>query len=201
MRVEEESEKAVLKLNIQKTNIMASGPITSWQINGKQWKQWQTSFSWVPKITADGDCNHEIKRHLLLGRKVMTNLDSIFKTKKLLCQQRLSAEELMLLNCGVGEDSWESLGLKEYPTSFSSVQSLSHVRLFATPWIAARQASLFITNSRSSLRLTIIESVMPSNNLILRHPLLLLPPISPSIRVFCNESTLHEVAKILEFQL
>ena len=73
---------------------------------------------------------------------------------------------------------------------FSSVQSLRRVRLFATPWIAARQASLSITNSRSSLRLTSIESVMPSSHLILCHPLLLLPPIPSSIRVFSNESTL-----------
>ena len=74
---------------------------------------------------------------------------------------------------------------------FSSVQSLSRVRLFATPWMAARQASLSITNSRSSLRLTFIESVMPSSHLILCRPLLLLPPIPPSIRVFANESTLR----------
>ena len=72
-----------------------------------------------------------------------------------------------------------------------SDQSLSHVRLFATPWITARQASLSITNSRSSLRLTSTESVMPSSNFILCRPLLLLPPIPPSIRVFSNESTLH----------
>ena len=74
---------------------------------------------------------------------------------------------------------------------FSSVQSLSCVRLFATPWFAACQASLSITNSQSSLRLTSIESVMPSSNLILCCPLLLLPPIPPSIRVFSNESTLR----------
>ena len=74
---------------------------------------------------------------------------------------------------------------------FSSVQSLSRVQLFATPWIASRQASLSITNSRSSLRLTSIESVMPSSHLILCRPLLLLPPIPPSIRVFSNESTLR----------
>ena len=73
---------------------------------------------------------------------------------------------------------------------FSSVQSLSHVRLFSTPWIAARQASLSITNSRSSLRLTSIESVMPSSHLILCRPLLLLPSIFPSIRVFSNELVL-----------
>ena len=76
-------------------------------------------------------------------------------------------------------------------TLFSSVQSLSCVRLFATPWIAARQAPLSITNSRSLLRLTSIELVMPSSHLILCHPLLLLPPIPPSIRVFSNESTLR----------
>ena len=74
---------------------------------------------------------------------------------------------------------------------FSSVQSLSHVRLFATPWIAARQVSLSITNSRSSLGLTSIKSVMPSSHLILCCPLLLQPPIPPSIRVFSNESTLR----------
>ena len=74
---------------------------------------------------------------------------------------------------------------------FSSVQSLSHVRLFATPWIAAHQASLSITNSRSSLRLTSVESVMPSSHLILCRPLLLPPPIPTSIRVFSNESTLR----------
>ena len=74
---------------------------------------------------------------------------------------------------------------------FSSVQSLSRVWLFATPWITERQASLSITNSRSSLKLMSIESVMPSSHLILCHPLLLLPPIPPSIRVFSSESTLH----------
>ena len=81
--------------------------------------------------------------------------------------------------------------LFDCPVQFSSVQSLSHVRLFVTPWIAARQASLSITNSWSSLRLTSVESVMPSSHLILGRPLLLLPPIPPSIRVFSNESTLH----------
>ena len=80
---------------------------------------------------------------------------------------------------------------KGYTPFISSVQSLSRVRLFATPWITARQASLSITNSWSSLRLMSIESVMPSSHLILCRPLLLLPPIPPSIRVFSNESTLH----------
>ena len=78
-----------------------------------------------------------------------------------------------------------------FPSQFSSVQSLSHVWLFVTPWIAARQASLSITNSQSSPRLLSIESVMPSNHLILCHPFLLLPLIPPSISVFSNESTLR----------
>ena len=82
-------------------------------------------------------------------------------------------------------------GIIQFFVQFSSAQSLSHVQLFVTPWITARQASLSITNSRSSLKLTSIESVMPSSHLILRRPLLLLPPIPPSIRVFSNESTLH----------
>ena len=73
-----ESEKVGLKLNIQKTKIMASGPITSWEIDGET----ESDFIfWAPKITADGDCSHEIKRRLLLGRKVMSNLDSIFKSR------------------------------------------------------------------------------------------------------------------------
>ena len=78
----------------------------------------------------------------------------------------------------------------QFDSQFSSVQSLSHVRLFATPWITACQASLSITNSWSLFKLMLIESVMPSSHLILCHPLLLLPPIPPSIRVFSNESTL-----------
>ena len=78
MKVKEESEKVGLKLNIQKTKNMASSPITAWQIDGKQWKQWETIFL-GSKITADGHCYHEIKRHFLLGRKAMTNLDSILK--------------------------------------------------------------------------------------------------------------------------
>ena len=89
MKVKEESEKVGLKLNIQKTKIMASSPITSWQIDGET-VETVTDFIFLgSKITADGDCSHEIKRHLLLGRKVMTNLDSILKSRKtLLCQQR-----------------------------------------------------------------------------------------------------------------
>ena len=88
MKVKEESEKADLKLNIQKTKIMASSPITSWQIDGET-VETVTDFIFMgSKISAGGDCSHKIKRCLLLGRKVMTNLDSICKTETLLCQQR-----------------------------------------------------------------------------------------------------------------
>ena len=81
MKVKVESEKAGLKLNIQKMKIMASGPITSWQIDGETLETVVYFIFWGSKITADGDCSHEIKRCLLLGRKVMTNLDSIFKSR------------------------------------------------------------------------------------------------------------------------
>ena len=88
MKVKEESEKAGLKLNIQETKIIASGPITSWQIDGETVKIVADFIFGSSKITADGDCSHEIKRHLLLGRKVITNLDSILKTEILLYQQK-----------------------------------------------------------------------------------------------------------------
>ena len=88
MKLKEESEKVGLKLNIQKTKIMASGPIISWQIDGETVETVSDFIFLGSKITADGDCSHEIKRCLLLGRKVMTNLDSILKsTETLLCQQ------------------------------------------------------------------------------------------------------------------
>ena len=85
MKVKEESEKVGLKLNIQKTKIIASGAITSWQIDGETVETVSDFIFWGSKITGDGDCSHEIKRHLLLGRKVMTNLDSILKAETLLC--------------------------------------------------------------------------------------------------------------------
>ena len=88
MKVKEKSEKVGLKLNIQKTKIMAYGPITSWEIDGETVETVSDFIFLGSKITADGDCSHEIKRSLLLGRKAMTNLDSILKTETLLCQQR-----------------------------------------------------------------------------------------------------------------
>ena len=122
MKVKGENEEVGLKLNIQKTNIMAPGPITSWEIDGETVETVADFIFLGSKITADGDCSHEIKRYLLLGRKVMTNLDSILKSRDItlstkLClvkamvfpvvmyQCKLSTKELMLLNCGVREDS------------------------------------------------------------------------------------------------
>ena len=128
MKVKEESEKVGLKLNDQKTKIMASGPITSWQIDGETLETVSDFILGGSKITADGDCSHEIKRRLLLERKVMTNLDSIFKSRDITlstkvrlvkaivflvvmygCEswtiRKLRAKELILLKCGVEEDS------------------------------------------------------------------------------------------------
>ena len=88
MKVKEESEKVGLKVNIQKMKIKASGPITSWEIDGETVETVSDLISLGSKITADGDFSHEIKRRLLLGRKVMTNLDSVFKSRDITCQQR-----------------------------------------------------------------------------------------------------------------
>ena len=96
MNVKEESEKFGLKLNIQKTKIMASGPITSWQIDGETMET-VTYFIFLGfKITADGDCSHEIKRRLLLGRKVMTNLDSIFKSRDIILPTKVYLVKAMV---------------------------------------------------------------------------------------------------------
>ena len=129
MKVKEESEKVGLKLNLQKTNILASSPITSWQIDRETMETVRDFILGGSKITADGDCSHEIQRYLLLGRKAMTNLDSILKSRDITlptnvhlvkamffqvvlyrCEswtikRKLSHEELMLLNFGVGDDS------------------------------------------------------------------------------------------------
>ena len=138
MKVKEESEKVCLKLNIQKTKIMASGPITSWQIDGETVTNFILGGS---KIIADGDCSHEIKRCLLLGRKVMTKLESIFKSRDITLPTKVhliddfssshvwmweleykeswAPKNWCFWTVGVGEDSWESLGLQGDPTSQS----------------------------------------------------------------------------------
>ena len=96
MKVKEESEKVGLKLNIQKTKIMASGPITSWKIDGETMETVADFNFWGSKITADGDCSHEIKRHLLLGRKVMTNLDNILKSRGIILPTKIHLVKAMV---------------------------------------------------------------------------------------------------------
>ena len=107
MKVKEETEKAGLKLNIQKIKIMASGPITSWQIDGETMET-ETDFIFLgPKITANGDCSHEIKRHLLLGRKAMTNLDSILKSRDITLPTKVHLVKAMVFPVVIyGCESW-----------------------------------------------------------------------------------------------
>ena len=132
-KVKEESEKVGLKLNIQKTKIMASRPITSWQIDGETMETVSDFIFLGSKITTDGDCSHEIKRHLLLGRKVMTNLDSIFKSRGITLPTKVHLVKtvvfpVVMYGCEswtiekaeqqrIDEDSLESLGLQGDPTS------------------------------------------------------------------------------------
>ena len=107
MKVKEESEKIDLKLNIQKTKIMASGPITSWQIDGETMETVTDFILRGSKITVDGDCSHEIKRHLLLGRKVMTNLDSILKSRDITLPTKVSLVKAMVFPMFMyGCESW-----------------------------------------------------------------------------------------------
>ena len=107
MKVKEESEKVGLKLNVQKTEIMASGPITSWEIDGETMET-VTEFIFLgSRITADGDCSHEIKRHLLLGRKVMTNLDSILKSRDITLPTKVHLVKAMVFPVVMyGCESW-----------------------------------------------------------------------------------------------
>jgi len=135
MKMKEESEKVGLKLNIQKTESMASGPTTSWHLDGEIVETVADFIFEGSKVTADGDCSHEVKRCILLWRKVMTNLDSILKRRDITLPteahlvkalvfprvmygfdswiiKKTECQRMMLLNCGVGEDSWESLGLQ-----------------------------------------------------------------------------------------
>ena len=107
MKVKEESEKVGLKLNIQKTKIMASGPITSWQIDGETLETEAAFIFLGSKITADGDCNHEIKRRLLLGRKVMTNLGSILKSRDITLSTKVYLIKAMVFPVVMyGSESW-----------------------------------------------------------------------------------------------
>ena len=108
MNVKEESEKVGLKLNIQKTKIMASGPITSWEIDGETVEIVSDFTFWGSKITADGECSHEIKRHLIFGRKVMTNLDNILKSRDITLSTKVRLVKAMVFPVVMyGCESWD----------------------------------------------------------------------------------------------
>ena len=137
MKVKEESEKVGLKFNIQKTKIMASGPITSWQIDGETMETWRDFILGGSKITADGDCSHEIKRCLLLGRKAMTKLDSILKSRHYFANKGPSSQSYGFSSSHVW--MWE-LDYKEswVPWRIDAFELWCWRRLLRVPWTARR---------------------------------------------------------------
>ena len=137
LKVKEESEKVGLKLNIQKMKIMASSPITSWEIDGEIVETVSDFIFWGSKITADGDCSHEIKRHLLLGRKVMTNLDSIFKSRDITLPNKVCLVKAMVYPVVVyGCESWTVK--KAERRRISAFELWCWRRLLRVPWTARR---------------------------------------------------------------
>ena len=140
MEVKEESEKAGLKLSIQKTKIMASGPITSWQTDGET----MTNFIFLgSKITEDGDCSHEIKRHLLLGRKVMTNLDSILKSRDITLPTKVHLVKAIVFPVGMyGCESWTIKKAEHWRTD--ALELWYWRRLLRVPWTARRSNLLIL---------------------------------------------------------
>ena len=142
MKVKEESEKVGLKLNIQKTRIMASGPITSWQIDGETVEMVSGFIFLGSKITADGDCNHEIKRRLLLGRKVMTNLDSIFKSRDITLPAKVRLVKAMAFPVVMYDcESWTVK--KAEHQRIEAFELWCWRRLLRVPWTARRSNHLF----------------------------------------------------------
>ena len=137
MKVKEESEKVGLKLNIQKTKIMASGPITSWEINGETLETVSDFIFWGSKITADGDCSHEIKRCLLLGRKVMSNLDSIFKSRGITFPTKVHLVKVMVFPVVMyGCESWTVK--KAECRRIDGFELWCWIRLLRVPWTPRR---------------------------------------------------------------
>ena len=136
MKVKEESEKVGLKFNIQKTKIMVSGPVTSWQIDGEVMETVTDFIFLVSKITVDGDCSHEIKRHLLLGRKVMTNLDSILKSRDITLPTMVRLVKAMVFPVVMyGCESWT---IKKAECRRIDAFELWCWRLLRVPWTARR---------------------------------------------------------------
>ena len=152
MKVKEESEKVGLKLNIQKTKIMAYGPITSWQIDGETMKTVRNFILWGSKITADGDCSHEIKRRLFLGRKAMTNLDSILKSRDITLSTKVCLVKVMVFPVVMyGCESW--IVKKAECQRIDAFELWCWRRLLRVPWTARRsnQAILKEISSEDSL--------------------------------------------------
>ena len=136
MKVKEESEKVGLKLNIQKTKIMASGPITSWAIDGETVKTVADLILGGSKITADGDCNHEVKKHLLLGRKAMTNIDSRLKNRNITLSTKVHLVKAMVFPVVMsGCESWT---IKKAEHRRTDAFELCWRRLSRVPWTARR---------------------------------------------------------------
>ena len=134
-KVKEESEKVGLKLNIQKTKIMASGPIPSWEIDGETVERVAVFVYWGSKITADGDCSHEIKRCLLLGRKVLTNLDSILKSRDITLPTKVLLTKAMVVQVVMyGCESWTTKKAEHQRTD--AFELWSWRRLLSVPWTA-----------------------------------------------------------------
>ena len=142
MKVKEESEKVGLKLNIQKMKIMTSGPITSWKIDGETLETVSDFIFWGSKITADGDCSHEIKRHLLLGRKIMTNLDSILKSREITLPTKVHLVKAMVFPVVTyGCESWTVK--KAERRRIDAFELWCWRRLLRVPW-TARRSNQFI---------------------------------------------------------
>ena len=157
MKRKEESEEVSLKPNIQKTNIMASGPITSWQIDGETVETVTDFILGGSKITADGDCSHEIKRHLLLGRKVMTNLDSILKSRDNTLPTKVPLVKAMVLPVMYGCEIWTIK--KAEPQRIDAFELWCWRRLLRVPWTARRsnQSILKEINPECSLEGLILK--------------------------------------------
>ena len=137
MKVKVESEKVDLKLNIQKTKIMASGPITSWEVDGETVETVSDFILGGSKITTDGDCSHEIKKHLLLGRKVMSNLDSIFKSRDITLPTKLHLVKAMVFSVVMyGCESWTVK--KAERQRIDAFELWCWRRLLRVPWTARR---------------------------------------------------------------
>ena len=166
---------------------MASGPITSWEIDGETVETVSDFILGGSKITVNGDCSHEIKRRLLLGRKVMTNLDRIFKSRDITLPTKVHLVKAMVFPVVVyGCESWTVKKAENW-----CFWTVVLEKTLESPMDCSMPGSLSITNSQNLLKFISIKSVMPSNHLGLCCPLLFLPSIFPSKRVFSHESVLH----------